>query len=69
VCGKVKNLNPIVSKFQLFGCINFGWLYGFKSKIVNCVDLMNLLGYVKVIELLGVDFLKIFFFLAELMWM
>ena len=25
VCGKVKNLNPSVSRFQLFGCINFGW--------------------------------------------
>jgi len=60
-----KKPKPYCFKISIFWLHKFGWIYEFKSKIVNCVvSVTDLLGYVEVIELLGVDFLKIYLWLS-----
>ena len=65
VCGKVKNLNPIVSNLQLFGYLILNSYLCSRAKIANCVvGGMIELGYVEIIRLLGADFIKLLFCLS-----
>jgi len=56
---------PHCFKISIVWLHKFWMLIWIQSKIVICVvDVMNLLGFVKVIELVGVDFLKIYLWLS-----